>query len=294
MKYKNPFRGLGVAVVTPFDENGCVDYTALRQLVNDIVENGADFLCALGTSAETPTLTDDEKSLILKTVIEENNGRLPLMLGCGTNNTRQVCDYLQTADLTGVDGVLLVVPYYNKPRQEGIYQHYRAIAENSPLPIILYNVPGRTGVNMQPDTVIRLAQDCDAIVGIKEASGNLEQAQVIIDNAPEGFDVLSGDDCIACDMIELGAKGVVSVIGNAFTGDFATAIHHAVKGEHELAKAENLRLAELIRLTMVDGNPAGIKAMLKTQGRINGKMRLPLVEVTSSTFEQIRTEIENL
>ena len=266
----------------------------MRQLVNDIIENGADFLCALGTSAETPTLSDDEKSLVLKTIIAVNNGRLPLLLGCGTNNTIQVCEYIQTADLTGVDGFLLVVPYYNKPRAEGLYQHYKTIAEVSPLPIILYNVPGRTGVNMQPDTVIRLAQDCDAIVGIKEASGNLDQAKAIIDNVGEGFDVLSGDDGNACDMIALGAKGVISVIGNAFTGEFAQAVHHALKGEDELAQTKNQRLAELIRLTMADGNPAGIKAMLKVLGRIKGGLRLPLVEVTEATRQQIETQIKEL
>ena len=207
---------MGVALITPFNEDGSVDYDALLKLVDFQLQNGTDFLCVLGTTAETPTLTADEKKQIKKLVIERVNGRIPILLGASSNCTQTVIDTLKNDDMTGVDALLISVPYYNKPSQEGIYQHYKAIASATKLPIILYNVPGRTGVNMTAETTLRLANDFSNIVGIKEASGNITQMDDIIKNKPEEFDVISGDDGITFPLITLGAVGVISVLGNAF------------------------------------------------------------------------------
>ena len=206
------FRGMGVALITPFKEDGSVDYAALMRLVDYLIQNGADFLCVLGTTAETPTLTTDEKNTIKKMVVERVNGRIPILLGCGGNNTQAIIDSLKNDDFTGVDAILSVVPYYNKPSQEGIYQHYKAIATATELPIVLYNVPGRTGVNMTAETTLRIARDFPNVIAIKEASGNITQMDDIIKNKPENFDVISGDDGITFPLITLGAVGVISVI----------------------------------------------------------------------------------
>ena len=285
---------MGVALVTPFNEDGSVDYQALTRLVEYQIQNGVDFLCVLGTTAETPTLTAEEKSKIKKLVIERVNGRVPILLGVGTNSTQAVIDTLQNDDMTGVDAVLVVVPYYNKPSQEGIYQHYKAIANSTRLPIVLYNVPGRTGVNMTAETTLRLARDFDNIVAIKEASGNITQMDDIIKNKPEDFDVISGDDGITFPLITLGAVGVISVIGNAFPREFSRMTRLALAGDYQNALTIHHKFTELFKPLFVDGNPAGVKAMLSMMGMIKNRLRLPLVPTRITTYEQMRHILDEL
>lgn len=286
--------GMGVALITPFNEDGSVDYDALIRLVEYQVQNGIDFLCVLGTTAETPTLTADEKKKIKQVVIERVNGRVPILLGIGSNCTQTVVDTLKNDDFTGVDAVLVSVPYYNKPSQEGIYQHYKAIAEVTQLPIVLYNVPGRTGVNMTAATTLRLARDFQNIVAIKEASGDITQMDDIIKNKPENFDVISGDDGITFPLITLGAVGVISVIGNAFPREFSRMTRLALAGDYANALTIHHKFTELFKLLFVDGNPAGVKAMLNMMGMIKNRLRLPLVPTRITTFEEMRRILDEL
>ena len=266
-------KGMGVALITPFKEDESVDYDALMRMVDYLVQNNTDFLCVLGTTAETPTLTEDEKQQIKRRVIERVAGRIPILLGVGGNNTRAVVDALRNDDLTGVDAVLSVVPYYNKPSQEGIYQHYRAIAEARPdMPIVLYNVPGRTGVNMTAETTLRIARDFPNVIAVKEASGNITQMDDIIKNKPASFDVISGDDGITFPLITLGAVGVISVIGNAFPREFSRMVRLALQGDYANALTIHHKFAELFKLLFVDGNPAGVKAMLNAMGMVENKL----------------------
>ncbi len=283
----NIFRGLGIALVTPFKSDFSVDYEALSELVDYQIENGADFLCILATTGETPCLTAEEKQKIKNLVVEKVNGRIPIVVGCGGNNTAAVINELKTADLSGIDGILSVCPYYNKPSQEGLYQHFKAIAEASPKPVILYNVPGRTGVNLQAQTTVRLARDCKNVVAIKEASGNLEQIDEILKNKPEGFDVISGDDGLTYPMIACGAVGVISVIGNALPKEFSKMLRYEMKGEMESALRIHHQFTELFKLLFVDGNPAGVKCILHEMGLIENVLRLPLVPTRVSTVQKI-------
>ena len=288
------FKGMGVALITPFKEDGSVDYPALIRMVDHLVQNGADFLCVLGTTAETPTLTTKEKKEITRLVVERVNGRIPIMLGCGGNNTQAVIDSLKNDDFTGIDAILSVVPYYNKPSQEGIYQHYKAIAESTELPIVLYNVPGRTGVNMTAETTLRIARDFKNVIAIKEASGNITQMDDIIKNTPENFDVISGDDGITFPLITLGAVGVISVIGNAFPKEFSRMTRLALQGDYANALKIHHSFTELFSLLFVDGNPAGVKAMLNAMGMIENRLRLPLVPTRITTFEKMRQILQEL
>lgn len=287
---RNIFKGLGIALVTPFTVSGEVDYKAIQRLVEYQIQNGADFLCILATTGETPCLSAEEKNNIKKLVIETNRGRLPILMGCGGNNTRAVVEELKTSDWTGIDGVLSVCPFYNKPSQEGLYQHFKAIAEASPLPVVLYNVPGRTGINMKSDTTVRLARDCDNIVAIKEASGSLEQVDEIIKNKPERFDVISGDDALTFSMVASGAAGSISVIGNALPKEVSRMIRLEFRGEYESARTIHHRFTELYSLLFVDGNPAGVKALLHEIGFIENVLRLPLVPTRITTLQKM-TEI---
>ena len=284
------FRGLGVALITPFHADGSIDYEALIRLVEFQIAGGVDFLCIMGTTAETPTLTADEKELLVDRVA----GRVPLLMGCGGNCTSAVVNELQTADWSGIDGVLSVCPMYNKPAQEGLYQHFRAIAEASPVPVVLYNVPGRTGVNMTAETTLRLARDFENVVAIKEASGNITQMDDIIKNKPDHFDVISGDDGITFPLITLGAVGVISVIGNALPAEFSRMVRLALNGDYASALSIHHKFAELFKLLFVDGNPAGVKAMLHAMGMIENQLRLPLVPTRLTTMEQISTIIHQL
>lgn len=288
---KKELHGMGVAMVTPFDVAGEVDFDALRRLVDYQVASHTDFLCVLGTTAETPTLSDEEKMSVREVVLEQNAGRLPILLGCGGNNTRKLVDKLSKDAMEGVDALLSVVPYYNKPTQAGMYAHFKAIAEATDLPIILYNVPGRTGVNMLPDTVFRLASDFKNIVGIKEASGNVEQIETVLRHRPEGFKVFSGDDGITLPLIKSGADGVISVIGNAYAAEFAELVHSAQSGDYAAAEVIDRRFTELYRLLFVDGNPAGIKCLMELRGMLRDELRLPLVSASQATRELLKAQL---
>lgn len=291
---RNIFRGLGIALVTPFTLDGQVDYKSLKRLVEYQIDNGADFLCILATTGETPCLTQDEKEKITQLVKDVNHGRLPILKGCGGNNTAAVVEELRTADWSGIDGILSVCPYYNKPSQEGLYQHFKAIAEASPLPVVLYNVPGRTGINLKPETTVRLANDCENIVAVKEASGSLEQVDEIIKNKPQRFDVLSGDDALTFSMVASGAAGVISVIGNALPKEFSRMIRLEFQGEYEPARKIHHMFTELYSLLFVDGNPAGVKALLHEMGFIENQLRLPLVPTKVSTLQKMAEILKSL
>ena len=291
---QNKFRGLGIALVTPFRTDGTIDTEALIRLVEYQITSGADFLCIMGTTAETPTLTRDEKRWLKALLVERVAGRVPLLMGCGGNCTAAVVEELRDTDWTGIDGVLSVCPMYNKPSQEGLYQHFRAIALASPVPVVLYNVPGRTGVNMTAETTLRLARDFENIVAIKEASGNITQMDDIIKNKPEGFDVISGDDGITFPLITLGAVGVISVIGNALPREFSRMVRLALRGDYASALHIHHKFAELFKLLFVDGNPAGVKAMLHAMGMIENQLRLPLVPTRLTTMEQISAILREL
>ncbi len=284
---QNKFKGLGIALVTPFKSDGSVDYESLQRLLEFQLSHGADFICLLGTTAETPTLTPEEKQKIRNLVVERTAGRVPLLMGCGGNCTQAVIHELKSTDWTGIDGVLSVCPMYNKPSQEGLYQHFKAISEASPVPVVLYNVPGRTGVNMTAETTLRLARDCENVVAIKEASGNITQMDDIIKNKPADFDVISGDDGITFPLITLGAVGVISVIGNALPAEFSRMVRLALRGEYEPALRIHHKFTELFKLLFVDGNPAGVKAMLSAMGMIENNLRLPLVPTRLTTLQQI-------
>ena len=287
-------KGMGVALITPFKEDESVDYEALGRLVDYQVQNGTDYLVVLGTTAETPTLTEEEKRNIIDLVVSHVRGRIPIVLGVGGNCTRNVVEQLKNGNFTGIDAILSVVPYYNKPSQEGIYQHYKAIANATKLPIILYNVPGRTGVNMTAETTLRIAREFENVVAVKEASGNITQMDDIIKNKPDRFNVISGDDGITFPLVTLGAIGVISVIGNAFPRAFSRMVRLALAGDYDSARTIHHSFTELFSLLFVDGNPAGAKSMLSMMGFIENKLRLPLVPTRIVTYEKIREVLRQL
>lgn len=285
---------MGVALITPFKSDESVDFDALARLVEYQIKNGTDYLVVLGTTAETPTLTEQEKEDVTRFVIQCAAKRIPIVLGVGGNNTKAVVEKLKTTDFNGIDAILSVTPYYNKPSQEGIYQHYAAIAKASPLPIVLYNVPGRTGVNMLAETTLRLAKEFSNICAIKEASGNFSQIDDIIKNKPADFMVISGDDGITFPLITLGAVGVISVIGNAFPSEFSRMVRLGLQGDYKSARLIHHHFNELIQLLFVEGNPAGVKSMLAVMGFIDNTLRLPLVPNTIKTYEKIRVVLNEL
>jgi 4-hydroxy-tetrahydrodipicolinate synthase len=291
---KTKFTGMGVALITPFKEDESVDFDALNHLLDYQLQNGTDYLVVLGTTAETATLSPEEKEEIIQTVLAKVNSRLPIVLGVGGNNTKAIVDELKTRNFDGIDAILSVVPYYNKPSQEGIFQHYSAIADASKVPVIIYNVPGRTGVNMTAETTLRLARRYENIIAVKEASGNIVQMDDIIKNKPKDFMVISGDDGITFPLITLGAVGVISVIGNAFPKEFSKMVRLALQGDYEAARVIHHRFTELFDLLFVDGNPAGAKCMLSIMGYIENRLRLPLVPTRITTFEKIRQVLDNL
>ena len=290
----NIFKGMGVALATPFKKDGTIDENALRRLVCYQQDNGADFFCILATTGETPCLSSEEKNYIKNTVVELTKGRIPILMGLGGNNTATVVEELKTTDLEGIDGILSVCPYYNKPSQEGLYQHFKTIAAATELPVVLYNVPGRTGVNMLPATVVRLANDCENIVAIKEASGMLEQVDEIIKHKPHTFDVLSGDDSLTYQILANGGVGVISVIGNALPKEFSRMVHLELDGDYESARKLHHRFTDLYDLLFVDGNPAGVKALLHEMGYIENVLRLPLVSTRLTTIERISLALRKL
>ena len=290
----NIFRGLGIALITPFTEEGAVDYESLSRLIDYQLDNGADFLCILATTGETPCLSLAERAQIKSAIVRQVAGRVPILMGCGGNNTAAVVEELKNGDFSGIDGVLSVCPYYNKPSQEGLYQHFKAIAAATELPVVLYNVPGRTGINLKAETTCRLAKDCKNIVAIKEASGSLEQVDEIIKYKPNDFEVISGDDALTFPMIACGAVGVISVIGNALPKEFSRMIRLEFNGEFEAAQKIHHKFTDLYSLLFVDGNPAGVKALLTEMGFIKNQLRLPLVPTRVTTLQKISSIIKEL
>ncbi len=291
---RNIFKGLGIALITPFTLDGKVDYKSLKRLLEYQLANGADFLCILATTGEAPCLTGQEKDELTAFIKDIVRGRIPILKYCGGNNTAAVVEEIKTTSWTGIDGILSICPYYNKPSQEGLYQHFKAIAEVSPLPIVLYNVPGRTGINMKAETTVKLARDFSNIIAVKEASGSLEQVDEIIKNKPDHFDVISGDDALTFSMIASGAAGVISVIGNALPREFSRMIRLEFKGEYEPARKIHHMFTELYSLLFVDGNPAGCKALLNDMGMIENVLRLPLVPTTITTKQKMADILKEL
>ena len=287
---KNIFKGTGIALVTPFNEDKSVDFESLKRIVNHVIDNGADFLVALGTTSEAPTLTAEEKKQVVDTILRTNNGRLPVLLGMGGNNTQAVLDAIKAQDFTGIQGILSVVPYYNKPNQRGMKAHFEAIADTSPVPVILYNVPGRVGVNLQAATCVELAKHPN-IVAVKEASGNLQQIMEILRDKPTDFDVLSGDDGITQPLMALGAQGVISVAANAYTKPFCRMMRAMKEGRTDEALTLHYAMLRMNQLIFADGNPAGIKCLMSHIGLCKNILRLPLVPVNEKVKEEINAEL---
>lgn len=288
------FRGTGVALVTPFNGDFSVDYASLSKLVDHVIDNGVNYLVALGTTAETPTLNSDEKKKILAHIVQQNAGRVPVVCGMGGNNTAELVAQIKEYDFTGVSGILSVSPYYNKPTQEGIYQHFKAVATATQLPIILYNVPGRTAGNILPATAVRLANEFSNIVAIKEASGNMVQFMEYVQIAPAGFQLLSGDDNLVLPQIAVGFSGVISVAANCYTKDFTGMVNAALNGDFSTAKTLHYKLLKGIDLLFTEGNPAGVKCVLKAMNICGDSVRLPLVGVSENTENAIKEFVENL
>ena len=286
------FHGTGVALVTPFNTDGTVDYQGLKALINHLVDGGIDYLVSLGTTGETATLTKDEKKKVWDFTAEINDGRLPLVAGTGGNDTLAIADAIQTFESNAYAAILSVSPYYSKPTQEGIYQHYKYLSELSALPIMLYNVPGRTGSNMSPETTCRLAHDFKNIIATKEASGSFEQFNQIMRDKPEDFLLISGDDPIAMPMISIGAVGVISVIGNALPKQLSEMINLCLQGDYKAALPGHLSLLEITKLFFAEGNPAGVKSALKTLNICDDVVRLPLVKASAQLEQGIARQLE--
>jgi 4-hydroxy-tetrahydrodipicolinate synthase len=287
------FEGTGVALVTPFKKDFSVDFEALKKIVDFVIDGGVEYLVVLGTTGEPATLTSDEREEVIKTIIEANNSRLPLVLGVGSNNTQQVVDELESRDLSAFSAVLSVSPYYNKPTQEGIYQHFKAISAASPLPIILYNVPGRTACNMLPKTVVRLANDFNNIIGIKEAAGDIVQAMKLIQTCPKDFLIISGDDMVTLPMVLAGGAGVISVIGQGFPKEFSEMVSLGLSRKVDEAYELHYKVANAIDLIFEEGNPAGIKQIHNVLGLSENTVRLPLVNVSDDLNKKITDFIKN-
>lgn len=287
----NPFVGTGVALITPFNEDFFVDYKSLENIVEFTLSNGADFLVALGTTSEAPTLTAEEKDNVLKTIIKSANGRCPIMLGMGGNNTMSLLNSIKNQDFNGVDGILSVVPYYNKPNQRGMKAHFEMVADNSPVPVVLYNVPGRVGVNLQASTCVELAEHPN-IIAVKEASGNLLQIMEILRDKPSDFDVLSGDDGITQPMMALGAKGVISVAANGYPELFCKMVKSMMTHDNETALSLHYKILKMNNLIFADGNPAGIKCLMAYRNLCKNVLRLPLVPANEVVKKNIENECE--
>ena len=287
-------KGMGVALITPFKDDENVDYEALLKLVEYHIQSGTDYIVVLGTTAETSTLTEEEQAEVVRAVVTQVRHRIPVVRGVSRNSTHALVKKIKNMDCQGIDAILSVVPYYNKPSQEGIYQHFKAIAETTSIPIVLYNVPGRTGVNMTAETTLRLANDFKHVIAIKEASGNIVQINDIIKNKPDGFQLISGDDSLTFPLIALGAVGVISVLGNAFPKEFSQMVRLALAGDYESARTIHTQFLELYELLFLDGSPAGVKSTLNIMGMIENKLRLPLVPARISTYEKIREAVQKL
>lgn len=288
----NKFKGTGVAIVTPFKNDSSIDFLSLGRLVEHLIDNSVDYLVVLGTTGESVTQSKDEKRAVIDHVIEVNNRKVPVVVGMGGNCTREIVDDITKNRFEGIDGILSVAPYYNKPSQTGIYDHFKTIAGASPVPVIIYNVPGRTSVNIEAATTIRLANEVRNIAAVKEASGNFEQIMQIIKNVPSGFQVISGDDTITLPVISIGGSGVISVLANAYPGKWSEMINNALKNNYRIAREIHYQFVDLISLLFTDGNPAGIKATLSIMGLIQNQLRLPLTPVSRQVFNQIKQAVE--
>lgn len=284
------FLGTGVALVTPFrKQQETVDFTKLETLIEHIISSGVDYIVALGTTSEAATMTESERSAVQGFIVETVAGRCPIMLGLGGNNTLSVTDTIARTNFDGISGLLSVTPYYNKPNQRGLYQHYRSVAEASPVPVVMYNVPGRTGVNMTAETTLSLAADCNNIIGVKEASGNLQQVMEILRNRPDNFKVISGDDALTYSMLTLGADGVISVMANALPAEMSQMVRFAMKGDLKKALPLHYRMLPLMNAIFEEGNPSGVKALLEIEGQITNVLRLPLVKVSKTLYNKLST-----
>lgn len=284
-------RGMGVALVTPFNEDKSVDFEALSRLLEFQITSGADYLVILGTTAETPTLTWEERDKIVRFVVSHVEDRLPIIVGMGSNDTKALIEEVNRFNFEGVHSILTVTPYYSRPTQEGLFQHYKALSEASPLPIVLYNVPGRTGVNMLAETTLRIAKTCKNVIGIKEAHTDIQQVKDIIEQAPKGFSVVSGDDPMTVELIKQGGVGVISVLGNAFPKEFSTIVKDALKGDFKKSEEAFATIKECCKLLFVEGNPAGVKCALSLMGYVKNELRLPLVPVSEATEMALKQEL---
>lgn len=284
------FTGTGVALITPFRRGQeTVDFTKLEALIEHIITSGVDYIVALGTTSEAATMTDSERAAVKEFIVETVAGRVPIMLGLGGNNTLAVTDTINRTNFDGIAGILSVTPYYNKPNQRGLLAHYRSVAEASPVPVVMYNVPGRTGVNIAAETALAIAAECPNVIGIKEASGNISQVMEILRNRPQGFRVISGDDALTYPLLALGADGVISVIANALPKETSDMVHLALKGDFKRALPIHYRLLPLMHAIFDEGNPTGIKALLEAQGRITNILRLPLVKASKQLTNKLTT-----
>lgn len=284
------FTGTGVALITPFRRGQeTVDFTKLEALIEYIITSGVDYIVALGTTSEAATMTDSERAAVKEFIVETVAGRVPVMLGLGGNNTLAVTDTINRTNFDGIAGILSVTPYYNKPNQRGLLAHYRSVAEASPVPVVMYNVPGRTGVNIAAETALAIAAECPNVIGIKEASGNISQVMEILRNRPQGFRVISGDDALTYPLLALGADGVISVIANALPKETSDMVHLALKGDFKRALPIHYRLLPLMHAIFDEGNPTGIKALLEAQGRITNILRLPLVKASKPLTNKLTT-----
>src|SRR5450759_1709938 len=288
------FRGTGVAIVTPFKNDSSIDFAALGRVVNHIISGGVNYIVVMGTTGESVTLTKDEKKAVISYVAEVTDKRVPLVVGIGGNNTQEVINYIRQSNLTGVDGILSVAPYYNKPNQRGLFQHFKAIASSTTIPVILYNVPGRTCSNISSDTCLELANECENIVAIKEASGDMAQIMRIMKGKPDNFNVISGDDMMTIPIIAAGGSGVISVLANAFPAVTSELVNHALKNNFKSARELQLRYLEMTELLFMDGNPAGVKAMLSILNLSQNYLRLPLVPVNRTLYTRIQKAIDEV
>ncbi len=288
------FLGTGVALVTPFDINGNVDYVAFARLLSNVVDGGVDYVLVMGTTGETPCLSAEERRKVIDFAKREIAGRVPIMVGMSGNNTSDLLDSIRNFDFSGIDGLLTASPFYNKPVQNGLYAHFAHVAEVSPVPVILYNIPGRTGVNISPETICRLASDFDNIIAVKEASGSVDQIMRVVENKPERFTVISGDDGLTLPLMAAGVKGVISVVANAFPRELSQMVKLALNGDFEQARKLHYKLLPTVRLMFAEGNPAGVKAYLSQMGVIQNVLRLPLVNVSDDLYARIADDILRL
>jgi len=288
------FKGTGVAIVTPFKSDSSIDFSALGRIVNHVINGGVNYIVVMGTTGESATLTKDEKQAVISHVLEITDNRVPIVAGFGGNNTQEVINCIRNTDITGIEAILSVAPYYNKPNQRGLFQHFKAIATCSPVPVILYNVPGRTCSNISAETCLELAHECENIVAVKEASGDLGQMMKIIRDKPEHFILISGDDLLTLPVIAAGGSGVISVLANAYPGQWSEMVSHSLKTNFRSAREIQIRFLEMIELLFADGNPSGIKAILSIMNLCQNNLRLPLVPVNKTVYSRIQKAVEEI